>query len=291
MSSDADTAQTLRRYLLGTLPEAARPPVEERLLTDAAFLEELLLAEEELIDEYLARTLSPAETESFNTHFLRTAERRHKVQFASALHRYVATHAPDEAATDEATTPAESVPAAVISEDANAAADPSTDRGFSPAPVRRDWSLRAFFRRYNPGLAFASVAAVLFLLAGITWVSLRPHAPGRTVAVFLTPGLTRAAGPGAQLALPPDAETAELRLELPSADYTTYRAELQTPEGRTLHTAADLKPANLEGRPVVLFQVPARLLPPADYQLRLAGTDAAGRSEPAGRYYFRVTNQ
>jgi hypothetical protein len=274
MSSDENIAGTLRDYLLGTLPEAARQPVEERLLTDRPFLEELIAAEDELIDEHLAGALSPAETQNFTNHFLNTDERRNKLQFARAFRRYVAAHAPAEAVEPE-TEPA---PVLVL---------PPV-----PPPDPGGWSLRALFSRRNPGFAFAFVAALLLVVAGVTWVAaLRPHASGRVVAVYLTPGLVRDAGNGAQLALVPGTDAAELRLELPRADYAAYKADLQTPEGRTVQTAAGLKPATVEGRRVVALQVPGELLPAGDYQLRLSGTDASGNTEVAGRYYFRVINR
>lgn len=280
MSSDENTAQTLRQYLLGTLPEAARQPVEERLLTDRPFFEELLAAEDELIDEYLAGTLSPAAIESFTGHFLQSDERQSKLQFARAFRRYVAAHAPVAAAEP--------------------APEPELDSPLMPGPTpvpppaADRWSLRAFFSRHNPGWAFALVAALLVVVAGITWLAAlrpRPHGPGRVVAISLTPGLVRAAGTGAQLVLMPGTDTAELHLELSAAEYPGYRADVQTAEGRTVYTAADLKPTTVEGRRVIVVQVPGEALPAGDYQLRLSGTNPGGNPEPAGRYYFRVSNK
>ena len=53
MNLNIDT-EVLRSYLLGTLEAEPRAELEERILSDPAVYEELLLLEEELIDQYVA---------------------------------------------------------------------------------------------------------------------------------------------------------------------------------------------------------------------------------------------
>jgi CHAT domain-containing protein/tetratricopeptide (TPR) repeat protein len=83
----------IRRYLLGTLPEGEMPPIEERILTDDSFLEELHVSEDELIDDYLRGALAEDESERFRDHFLSTPERHEKLRFAGALRKYASAHA------------------------------------------------------------------------------------------------------------------------------------------------------------------------------------------------------
>lgn len=64
------------------------------MLTDSDYYEELLACEEELIDQYLSRTLPAEEREAFDRHFLSTPERVRKLRFARALRRYVADAEP-----------------------------------------------------------------------------------------------------------------------------------------------------------------------------------------------------
>src|ERR1051325_3474947 len=85
------TDQTIiKQYLLGELSDdAQRQQVEQRLLTDDDFFQELEISEDELIDQYLAGTLTPAERRNFESHFLAAPERRRKLGFARALSKYV----------------------------------------------------------------------------------------------------------------------------------------------------------------------------------------------------------
>ena len=80
----------IRRYLLGVTQQEEQPQIEERLLTDSGFYEELLITEDDLIDEYLEGKLSPSEQRDFEEHFLSTPERQKKLRFAGALKKYVA---------------------------------------------------------------------------------------------------------------------------------------------------------------------------------------------------------
>ena len=88
MNLNIDT-EVLRSYLLGTLEAEPRAELEERILSDPAVYEELLLLEEELIDQYIAGGLSKAERQQFETHFLITAERQKKLRFGQLLKRYL----------------------------------------------------------------------------------------------------------------------------------------------------------------------------------------------------------
>lgn len=93
MALDAKTQTEMRLYLLGLLEPGERAgQFEERILTEEDYYEELLIAEDEVIDLYLAGRLPRAEREGFERHFLSTPERRQKLRFARALRGYVADH-------------------------------------------------------------------------------------------------------------------------------------------------------------------------------------------------------
>src|SRR5438270_7969513 len=89
MSPHVENNQEIREYLLGGLPEEVLRPVEERLLPEDGFIEELRLAEEELIDDYVGGQLSPDERQMFEQHFLSAPERQRQLRFARALSLYV----------------------------------------------------------------------------------------------------------------------------------------------------------------------------------------------------------
>ena len=90
MTLHAEYAKELRQYLLGDLTGEAQQRVEQRLLAEPDFLDELLLGEEELIDDYVRESLPDDDRLKFERHFLSTPERRRQLGFARALSRYVA---------------------------------------------------------------------------------------------------------------------------------------------------------------------------------------------------------
>src|SRR5437867_6219130 len=85
-NSDGDD---LRRYLLGSLAEKLRKPLEQRVLTDSRFYEELLATEDDLVDEYLAGQLNEQERLQFESHFSILEERQRKVRFGRTLRDYL----------------------------------------------------------------------------------------------------------------------------------------------------------------------------------------------------------
>jgi hypothetical protein len=91
MTSNVKYDQTLRRYLLGDLGEETQRHLEERLVTDTEYFQELLIVEDELVDEYVRGDLSEQEKEDFESHFLCSRERREKLSFAGVLRDYVDT--------------------------------------------------------------------------------------------------------------------------------------------------------------------------------------------------------
>jgi len=78
--------------LLGQLTGENRERFEQRLFVDDDLFEELVPAEDELIDQYLDDDLSKDEAEMFRNHFLITAERQQKLRFAKVLRGYAAAH-------------------------------------------------------------------------------------------------------------------------------------------------------------------------------------------------------
>jgi anti-sigma factor RsiW len=80
---------TIRCYFLGTLDEEECQRVEECLISDRDFFEQAMIAEDELIDEYLDGRLSDSEKKRFVIHFLVTPRQRQKLKRARAIKRFV----------------------------------------------------------------------------------------------------------------------------------------------------------------------------------------------------------
>src|SRR6266850_2537732 len=73
------------RYLLGELPEKEQVEIEDQAFQDQHYLQNILAVENDLIDEYVRGEIPLKKCLKFESHFLASAERRRKVEFARAL--------------------------------------------------------------------------------------------------------------------------------------------------------------------------------------------------------------
>src|SRR6185295_6808154 len=89
MARQHQEQNSVKRYLLKQLPVAEQQEIELRLLSDDSFSADLDIAEDELIDEYLAEELSRDERAKFEQDFLTTPERHSKLISAQAFKRYI----------------------------------------------------------------------------------------------------------------------------------------------------------------------------------------------------------
>lgn len=99
MNPEGNGEGHLRKYLLGELDEAEQQATEERLLKEDKLFDLLLVAEDELVDDYLGGELSGHGRKRFESFFLSTPERQRKLSFAMALRRYVTAEVAAEAPT------------------------------------------------------------------------------------------------------------------------------------------------------------------------------------------------
>lgn len=91
-----DSRDNIYRYLLGLLGEGESARVEERMILDSDFFEQVRIFEDELIEEYLDGSLVDAEKERFVTYFLATPQQLQKLKRAQAIKRYFSESAFDE---------------------------------------------------------------------------------------------------------------------------------------------------------------------------------------------------
>ncbi len=78
----------IRDYLLGNLPAEQAERLEERLLRDEEFAEQMSLVEDELTEDYARNVLSPREREQFQKRFLSIPRRRRKLMMVRELRKY-----------------------------------------------------------------------------------------------------------------------------------------------------------------------------------------------------------
>lgn len=281
MESDPKEQIILRQYLLGELSAESRQPVEERLLTDSDFLEELAITEEELIDQYLSGDLAAPETESFETHFLATPVHRRKLTFARAFKKYVAATTDTEASDNKASD--------VLVPDAGAS--DLADTSYTQPPPSRSF-FPAFLNIRSPLVGFSLAAVLLLLVGGGVGVwrmsSNRSSSNQHVISVVLTPGAARSEGEIKRVTIPPATDAVDLQLEITQGDYPSYRAMLLTDEGREAFTQTGLKAQTANNSRFVNFNVPAKELSLGDYQVKLSGQSATNEFEDLASYTFRV---
>ena len=143
MSRQIENTDQIRQYLLGELSEEEREGIEQRLLSDDDYYQQVLIAEEELAYDFARNELPDQDRIKFTRHALPVPEWRQEVKFARALSKYVEENGPRRAEA-----PAVSV-------------------------ERRSWlePLAAFFRR--PAVGFSLAAALLLSLALVAWTATR----------------------------------------------------------------------------------------------------------------------
>lgn len=82
MTPQSDNERIIIAYLLGELPEEELQRFERQYLEDENLFQELQEIEDELIDDYVTGALSAERRAAFEQYFLRSPERREKVEFA-----------------------------------------------------------------------------------------------------------------------------------------------------------------------------------------------------------------
>lgn len=254
----------LRRYLLGTATSESREDLEARLFSDdRIFSERLSIAEDELVSDYVQSTLTDAERQDFEKHFLCTDDRRANLEFAKALHAY-----------------------AVRSGGFERSGATSRSRTARPSP----W---AWLRRPMVSPAWAIAAAALLIL--VVQVPRFTTSPGdvvsgsNVVAVSLTAGQTRATGGElTRVQLNADSQIVRLRLDPESNRFASYRASVFQVDDDALLAEVRLTPASQSGSPEITLTLPAESLAEGDYYVRLQGISPGADPVPLRRYDFRV---
>lgn len=284
MKLNAAEQQTIRAYLLGQLSSEQQSQFEERLLTDDDVFQELEIVEDELVDEYLRDELTPADRAGFESHFMAAPEHREKLTFARAFRKSLTNEVGLSGQAPSPAQPAEPRVGEASGQEAPAVRAPGR---------KKSWF--NFFGIRNPALGYATAAALVLIVVGISWVVWRrataPRDPGRVHSVVLASGLTRGDGEGAnRVRVPTHTDTLRLQLILSNNRYKSYEATLLDADGRTLTIQSNLTTGTVDGQPAALFDIPANLLSAGDYRVKLSAVSNNNVSESLPSYSFRVSN-
>ena len=317
MSAELENELPLRSYLLGNLNQDAQQRIEQQLMTDSAAFDELLCVEDELIEDYLENTLSEKERHSFENYFLLAPERQRQLAFTRTLKRYVA----EQKQKNDSLLPLKKPPqsdrkshngvfkwllaaallimigggswqALRISRLRNALERAGTTE--SPKQL-----MEAQRRNSELGLALQREQAKVLEL-GQEAASLKNSTANRPqsllqgqlrstiISITLAPGLLRDLGGMQRILVPAGTELAQIDLKLESQDFPQYQATLRRVEESNIwsQTSAGIQ-TDIQGQFFRLI-MPANLLRPGDYVLKLSGIRSNGGLEDVGNYYFRI---
>jgi len=144
MTPGSELQKDLRRYLLGQLDDQIAEAFEKQFLLKDEIFDELLAAEDELIEDYLAETLTAEDRRALEHHFLSTPDRLDQLRFGRTFRQYLAREGP--VISGEVSPSVDLAPA-----DAPPVVPPKT-KSFT-------WwtSPRAFFASWSRAVAFAAV--------------------------------------------------------------------------------------------------------------------------------------
>lgn len=267
----------IRQYLLGELDEELREQLEQRVISDKNYKQEVLITEGELLDEFVSGELSPQDRALFLRNFLASPAQRRKLETAKALHAYAVDHkSPDQ-----------------------------------PAVVEGGWltGLLAFFRSRNRFMQFSWATVALLVLAGsavlIYWIissQKQPYydellvlnqpsspvlEPGpRVASAQLAPLLLRGSSDAKTIIL--TQETDKLQLHLPTAAGAPakYRVTLKENGGAEVFQLDDVSARQVGPNAMLVLQVPVKMLTATEYVVEVIDNNAGADSPTV--YLFRI---
>lgn len=278
---ETDKEFLLRRYLLGELGEGERESVEERFITDRDFKELTLVIEDELVEAYHSGELSELEEASFENHFLATPQQRRKVRLARTLKEYAI---------------------------AEATAHPTEPGGEIHAPGPDESKLGHMPFWHNSWVFVPASLALLLVVLGLSWLAWTQQrgkdlaavrlelerlnhqpAPDGSPWVALTPLNVRGPGETNVLQSPAGGTVVRLWLMLIKDEYQGYQVVLQKDGDAEQFPVSGLRAETTPRGRAIPLRIPAEVLPPGTFILKLSGADEGERVEEVGEYNFRVT--
>lgn len=264
--------EVIRQYLLGELDEERKDQLEQKVMTQRDFKQEVLIVEEELLDDYVSGALSVSEQELLLRNYLSSPNQSQKLIVARALGRYASIHKP------------------------------------SGPPQAETGRLRSFFSSFRLRgklNQFSWAAAILLIVAGTAFIiwQLGTGAPDEMAqlngpnSVVLEPGpsvvlvnlsgiLLRAKGPR-PVDVSSETKVVQLRIDTDNPE-STHQAVLRDSAGKEIFRLNDLRARAVNSGSMIVIQIPIHRLPPGDYELEL--NQVVSGTAPAPRHYsFQVS--
>ena len=298
MSKVSVNGDLIRRFLLGKLDQEERQLVEESFVTDAETREQILMAEDDLVEEYLDDSLSPDDRSQFLQHYLCAPRQRRKLRIAESLRAQAVN------------TANESVSASTLELPAGRERRVSDEKRSSR--FKLGW--------HNSLILLPLAAAVIIaLVIGVIWLiqlrqantqTAQEHsaierelaelnapadgslAPTQFLSFALPPISIRSLQPPAELTLPTKATVVELWLLWnETKDFQSYQAMLKKTGAPEQFTIRNLSVENKPQGKAVRLRIPVHILTRGVYEVILSGVSADGKTSEPSDYTFTVSGQ
>ena len=321
MKLEPSSEVLIRRYLLAAVTEEEREQVEARLMIDDDFFQQINLVEDELVDEYLDEVLSPKDRRGFEETFLCAPERQHKLRFARALRAYAGKAARVGALEGKREKAPWWQPILTLLNPPRPVLAYSLGAAVLSIAVGGPWTLiriaglerriEALQAQQQSREVHESVPRAQYdeLMVKTNQISAQlrqeqekwstaQSAGGKgssesrtplisTLALVLTPGMTRGAQSSQTLQIDRGTSLIVLKLDLPENRHKTYKAVLLH-NGQEVLSRNGLRASESADQVIVRLELAASDLTSGDYQIRLFGS---GPTDVFEAYGFRVTRK
>ncbi|MDX6529210.1 MAG: hypothetical protein QOH41_1500 [Blastocatellia bacterium] len=87
------TDAEIRQFLLGSVDDLERQRIEGLFMSDAEFNQRVLIAEDELIEDYLEQSLAPKDSDKFLTQYGHAPEQQRRLRISRSIKDYAASEA------------------------------------------------------------------------------------------------------------------------------------------------------------------------------------------------------
>jgi hypothetical protein len=279
------TEADARQFLLGAVDESKRQQIQSLLVTDSEVKDTILIAEEELVEDYLEGNLTDSDKAKFLEQYTHSPLQRRRLRIAETIK----THAMDEARSSQAKR--------------------------SPTqPTVGDASFSTRRRRfYVPIAVAATILLAITAFWAMKWDNLRirennqrleveralaelntparlAEKPSDMVSLTLPPVSLRSIDSRAEVATRDDLRIIELQLPWTQKEEAqTYTALLLRTGGTEQYTIPNLHHETTSGGRIIRIRLPANLLLRGQYHLRLTPLTTEATPTTAEQYDFVIT--
>lgn len=284
MRDEFVTDAALRRFLLGAVDDDERQRVERLFISDSEANKRILMAEDDLIEEYIENSLTASDQDKFLVQYGHTAQQQRKLRITRSIKDYAVAEAMAQTATS---------------------ANPKWRTFLSSLRLPN----RMLLIPVAATLVIALVVAVFWV---VRWNVAREQENNRRVAIerelsdLNAPSSLREVSPQTlSMVLPPvsvrsvesqtaitprsDIRLVELKLLWTQKEqHASYRAVLHRAGKTEQFTISNLHAETSGGGSAVRLRLPAHLLVRGLYQVTLSGIASNGAPDQSEEYSFTV---